>query len=204
MDPASEDNPDVSPYVYCSDNPINMVDDDGREGHWEIDPSDPEQKRKVWVLDPVYAKTNNNKFVEALADAFVVGAELDPDPSTKLILVGAAAITAGIVYYNSQANSTPAYTYPQQNDFTPPYQFNEEHKELTNKEGKIAEKLGISKKAVKDAIHAAKRKYLNGGSTKGGERNPDVEVDLNTGEIYPKYQDGHLGDSIGNIFDHSK
>lgn len=53
--------------------------------------------------------------------------------------------------------------------------------------------------AVKDAIHAAKGKYLKGSYTKGGERNPDVEVDLKTGEIYPRYEDGHFGDSIGNI-----
>jgi len=39
---------------------------------------------------------------------------------------------------------------------------------------------------------------------KGKERNPDVEVDLNTGEIYPKVPDGGIGDSIGNIYDHLK
>lgn len=71
-------------------------------------------------------------------------------------------------------------------------------KDLTNKIGKIAEKFGIPVKA--DAIHKAKES-LGGGIGKGGRRNPDVEVNLNDGEMYPRYPDGHLGDSIGNILD---
>ncbi len=31
-DPLSEKYYDVSPYVYCNDNPVNMVDVDGRDG----------------------------------------------------------------------------------------------------------------------------------------------------------------------------
>ena len=31
-DPLSEKYYDVSPYVYCNDNPVNMVDPDGRDG----------------------------------------------------------------------------------------------------------------------------------------------------------------------------
>ena len=31
MDPLCEDNPEVSPYVYCGDNPVNAIDPDGKE-----------------------------------------------------------------------------------------------------------------------------------------------------------------------------
>ena len=31
MDPLCEDNPEVSPYVYCGDNPVNAVDTDGEK-----------------------------------------------------------------------------------------------------------------------------------------------------------------------------
>jgi len=66
--------------------------------------------------------------------------------------------------------------------------------ETPDKIRKIAEKFDKSKKEVKDAIHKIKAK-------KGIERNTDIEVDLNTGEVYPKGPDGRLGDSIGNIID---
>ena len=147
-----------------------MVDDDGREGHWEIDPSDPEQKRKIWALDPVYAKTNNNKFVEALADEFVVGAELDPELNTKLILVGAAAITAGIVYYNSQANSSPAYPYPQQNDFTPPYRFNEEQEKAPDLNKTYVDKNGKEYKYKPPKNWNGKRDKQGNYPTKGQDK----------------------------------
>jgi len=36
-DPLSEKYYDVSPYVYCNDNPVNLVDPDGREGVKRVD-----------------------------------------------------------------------------------------------------------------------------------------------------------------------
>ncbi len=60
--------------------------------------------------------------------------------------------------------------------------------------GKLANKLGKTKKQVEKAIHAAKNKMKVPG-------NPDVTVDPVTGEIYPIRKDGGLGDSIGDIFE---
>jgi hypothetical protein len=33
------------------------------------------------------------------------------------------------------------------------------------------------------------------------KRNPDCQVDVKSGEIYPEIPGGGVGDSIGNIFD---
>ena len=68
---------------------------------------------------------------------------------------------------------------------------------LTDKIGKISSETGLSEKEVRDAIHEAKRRIPRGANI----QNPDVLVDTDTGEIYPKTPDGEHGDSIGNIYD---
>jgi RHS repeat-associated protein len=68
---------------------------------------------------------------------------------------------------------------------------------LVDKVGKIAKSFGRTEKEIRDAIHAVKRNMDRGGPV----RNPDVKVDLTTGEVYPKTPTG-VGDSIGNIFDY--
>jgi RHS repeat-associated protein len=81
VDPLSDDHPDESPYVYCSGNPINIVDDDGMEGHWETGPDG----NPIWVLDPVVATAdggNSNKAALAVGAA----ASFDLEPISKTIL----------------------------------------------------------------------------------------------------------------------
>jgi hypothetical protein len=70
--------------------------------------------------------------------------------------------------------------------------------------GAITDKLGNGKsvESIKKAIHAAKNAAQKRGRIQGVKRNPDVVVDCDTGEIYPKGADGVLGDSIGNIYDY--
>ena len=63
--------------------------------------------------------------------------------------------------------------------------------------GAIAQETGMTEREVKDAIHDAKRDIPKGTA----QRNPDVIVDLDTGEIHPVANDGTVGDSIGNIYD---
>ncbi len=72
-------------------------------------------------------------------------------------------------------------------------------KNLCKSIGKIANKFRRSKKEINKAIHEVKDEL-----PKGKIKNPDVEVDLNTGEVYPKVPGGGVGDSIGNINDHLK
>ncbi len=55
----------------------------------------------------------------------------------------------------------------------------------------------MTTRQAKDAIHAVKRNMPRSGPT----RNPDVMVDLNTGEVYPQLPEGGVGDSIGNILE---
>jgi RHS repeat-associated protein len=61
----------------------------------------------------------------------------------------------------------------------------------------ISNKTGISEKEVKQRIHRAKPRIPKSTLVK----NPDVAIDTETGEIYPKIRGGKLGDSIGNIYD---
>ncbi len=66
--------------------------------------------------------------------------------------------------------------------------------------GQIASHFGYTTKQIKDAIHAVKRDGL---PRDGAQRNPDVIVDLDTGEVYVKLPDGSPSDdSIGNILEY--
>lgn len=63
----------------------------------------------------------------------------------------------------------------------------------------IARHVGRGESEVRDAIHAAKRNGMFGGSS----RNPDVLFDPASGELYPRLAGGKAGpDAVGNIFDH--
>jgi RHS repeat-associated protein len=68
---------------------------------------------------------------------------------------------------------------------------------LSDRPSDIAEKTGLDEETVRDKIHELKRNLPRG----GGKKNPDVQVDTDSGEVYPKGPGGTLGDSIGNIFD---
>ena len=63
--------------------------------------------------------------------------------------------------------------------------------------GGIADDLGLTPRQVNDAIHSVKRRLPKSGPI----RNPDVVIDVTTGEVYPKIPKGGIGDSIGNIWD---
>lgn len=71
-------------------------------------------------------------------------------------------------------------------------------KDLSSSIKDISNKTGLTPQEVEKRIEKAKQSNLPKGT---GIRNPDVNVDTNTGEIYPKAPGGGIGDSIGNIFD---
>ncbi|MEM9202824.1 MAG: RHS repeat-associated core domain-containing protein [Actinomycetota bacterium] len=100
--------------------------------------------------------------------------------------------------YDITVNHTHTY-YVATNNTTPVLVHNTDGPcgEFLSRPSQIAAWLEVSTKEVKDAIHEIKRNLPRGGPV----RNPDVEVDIVTGEVYPKLPDGTLGDSIGNIFD---
>ena len=56
---------------------------------------------------------------------------------------------------------------------------------------------GISEKELRKKIEKIKQERL---PRSGPKRNPDVVVDTDSGDVYPKTESDH-GDSIGNIFD---
>jgi RHS repeat-associated protein len=69
---------------------------------------------------------------------------------------------------------------------------------VSDRIGQIAAALGKTRDEIRAAIHQVKRNMPRGGPI----RNPDVCVNLRTGEVYPKTGSGGIGDSIGNIFDY--
>ena len=62
----------------------------------------------------------------------------------------------------------------------------------------IANETGLTPQEVKSRIEEHKQQNLPTGTN---VTNPDVVVDLDTGEIYPQAPGGTYGDSIGNIYD---
>ncbi|MFI0444452.1 hypothetical protein [Actinomadura sp. 6N118] len=66
--------------------------------------------------------------------------------------------------------------------------------------GNIARELGYTEQEINEAIHEVKAASDWRGI--GGNRNPDVMVDPESGEVYPQTRDGVGKDSLGNIFDH--
>jgi RHS repeat-associated protein len=70
--------------------------------------------------------------------------------------------------------------------------------EFFTRPAQIASKTGYTVRQVKDAIHAVKRSMPRDGL----RANPDIEVELPSGEVYIQLPTGELSDdSIGNIFD---
>ncbi|REE96695.1 hypothetical protein [Thermomonospora umbrina] len=72
--------------------------------------------------------------------------------------------------------------------------------DLEGDEQRIADDLGYTRQQIEDAIHAVKNSP--GWRGLGENRNPDVVVDVNTGEVYPRTPSGVGEDSIGNIKDY--
>jgi RHS repeat-associated protein len=68
----------------------------------------------------------------------------------------------------------------------------------TSSVSRLADAFRQSGKVVRRAIEQCKQAGL---PKSGPIRNPDVVVDLTTGEVYPQLPGGGLGDSIGNLTD---
>jgi hypothetical protein len=121
------------------------------------------------------------------------------------ILVGGAAIGAlgGAVFSvvssagddssssSSSSSSDSAADQADEPDCAP--------KNVSTRANQIAQRFGHTVQEVNDAIHKVKRAMPRDGQF----RNPDVMVDLDTGEVYVELPDGSpSGDSIGNILDY--
>jgi RHS repeat-associated protein len=175
VDPMSDSHPGESPYVYCSNNPLIIVDDDGREGHWEsLDPAHPDQKS--WVLDFVVAYANTETPVTSLAE-LAFAATVDPEPVTKIILVTISVTIAGIEVinyfqnqqHNSDADVTNINMVNPSTDQLPTIQLNEEK---TKEETPESDKGKFDNKAIKGS-----------GAT----------VNKETGEVWEKDKSRHGG-----------
>lgn len=175
------------------------------EGRVRLDPKGPNADNLAGftIIGPnIEPETNGGAMLGAVAVAVMDGPQ--PGPADLLALgiifglIGNAATATHEVAQlplvptmphimmneNADANSAPSNPEPDAGN-------------LSDKVGKIATALGVTEKQVRDAIHKVKRNLRAGGKT----RNPDVEVDLDTGEVYPKVPGGGRGDSIGNIWE---
>lgn len=171
------------------------------EGRVRLDPLGPnaDNPSGFTIIGPnIEAEMNGGAILGTVAVAAADGPQ--PGPADLLALgiifgmLGNAATTQQRllpivpmmphIMMNENADATPSNPEPDAGN-------------LSDKVGKIATALGVTEKQVRDAIHKVKRNLRTGGKT----RNPDVEVDLNTGEVYPKVPGGGRGDSIGNIWE---
>ena len=188
VDPLTDITPEISPFVYCNDNPISIMDLFGMDTIFVADletvvviPKSAAQQAqtislpfpRVSPLPPM--PTDINDFIEQGRAIRFLWGEIDKLNQQVQTGVMTGVLTGFNILFAE--------------------------KKLTNNPGKIAAKFGATVKAVDEAIHKAKI-HLGGGTGKGGRKNPDVEVDLNDGEMYPRYPDGYLGDSIGNVLDY--
>jgi len=118
VDPLSDKYPNVSPYVYCANNPVRLVDPDGRE--WEIEgicyipgssyDGDNETVRAEWnSMNEIYATTEGKKVIDAMNEQGVLYS-ITSDYCPSATSVGGAYQskgdgTGGTIYLNGNAKS---------------------------------------------------------------------------------------------------
>ncbi|UGT64184.1 hypothetical protein [Nocardia asteroides] len=147
----------------------------------------------VNTIRTVYQTSNLIKIVglgAATATALVTVAAFEDIPSLTEVGTGLAAIIGMRVFLDDDGDINPG---------SPSGTFTSAS--MTTKVGKIANHYGVPPAQVRDAIHEVKRYGDWRGD--GGNKNPDVVVDLESGEVYVKMPNGQPSeDSIGNIRDY--
>ena len=215
-------------FIFCRDNPVVYIDRTGLfpelpriDSGWNADPY------KYFSLatctdiqsyaNRLYLTTITNSRMSVSANSIMPVSMLSasvpiPDPSQLirkyiipgLVIVilydGAKKVGEAIVDTTTQAIIWISGLINANEETENPENADEKPKSLADKEGKIANKIGRTVKEVKEAIEKVKQSIP--WRSDGKNTNPNVEVDTDTGEVYPKTPDGGIGDSIGNIFDH--
>ncbi len=161
-------------YSYVGNDPINMVDPTGKVGF-------------LAVLIPLFSGG-----ASATATTATVTTAAVSFTATEVavgVVAGTALAATAITLNNESSENTKenkGQTKPEVG--TCP----DCGGETSNKPGKIADSLGVKTKEVKTRIEGVKQS----GKLEG---NPDIEVCLDCGEVFPQTDDGGLGDSIGGI-----
>ena len=111
VDPKSDKSPGVSPYVYCGNNPVRLVDPNGRE-IWidkylytpgQACPEDAaENTRMKWnTLNAIYMKKNGDRVIDEMSDSkifkFNISSKKDPK-SNGLACYTRESKTSGTIY----------------------------------------------------------------------------------------------------------
>jgi len=113
VDPMSDKYPSMSPYTYCANNPVKLVDPNGRE-IWidnylytpgEACPEDAaENTRTKWnTLNAIYMKKNGDRVIDEMSDSkifkFNISSEKNLE-SNGLACYTRESKTSGIIYLN--------------------------------------------------------------------------------------------------------
>lgn len=64
MDPLCEKSPELSPYVYCNDNPVNIID---RDGNWGVKYID-EQNKTMTIIANYYCVSKDMNGIKQFSD----------------------------------------------------------------------------------------------------------------------------------------
>jgi RHS repeat-associated protein len=195
-----------SPYAYVDSNPLNGTDPTGLCGFWckvgvgAVIGAVVVGSIACAIAEPCGAIELGGGLALAGAGSLGAGLSISVSGGVVAAAAGGAAAGAGAGAVYSMANDGSSSSSDSGGNGDDDQADCADNRDLSNNYQEMADRFHATTRQIRDAIHAAKRDPI---VRSGNIRNPDVSVDLDTGEIYIKLPDGSASDdSIGNIWDY--